>query len=219
MSQLTFYEDINLSKPDELLLNNASFWALTPSQSQMMLKSSVIFNSSECDEIIKLGKRHNVSKSLVGDGSGEDKDKIRSSNNSWIPPNDISSWLYEKIAFAINEANKFYQFDLISIENLQFTEYNSNKQGHYSKHIDTHHNALMPNLYRKLSFSIQLSNPKIYEGGDLLAYFDGDENPEKASRALGSINFFPSFAMHEVTPTTKGVRYSLVGWASGPRLK
>jgi len=36
------------------------------------------------------------------------------------------------------------------------------------------------------------------------------------SRALGSISFFPSYTIHEVTPVTSGVRYSLVGWACGP---
>ena len=30
---------------------------------------------------------------------------------------------------------------------------------------------------------------------------------------------FPSTMLHEVTPVTRGVRRSLVGWVLGPRLK
>jgi PKHD-type hydroxylase len=35
----------------------------------------------------------------------------------------------------------------------------------------------------------------------------------------GSAIFFPSFAMHRVTPVTDGVRRSLVVWMEGPRFK
>jgi len=31
--------------------------------------------------------------------------------------------------------------------------------------------------------------------------------------------FFPSYTLHEVTPVTKGTRYTLVGWVHGPAFK
>ena len=218
MSKLTFYDDINLSEPDPLLIDSGGYWGLTPHLSQMTYQSAIIFTEDECKKIIKLGKRFQATESQLGDGRVNEK--IRSSNQSWIPPNNITQWLYEKISNAVKSANsEFYQLDLVSLEHLQFTEYHSNKKGHYSKHIDMHHNANTPNLFRKLSFSVQLSHSHSYEGGDLITYFDGIENGAFAKRDLGSMSFFPSFALHEVTPTTKGVRYSLVGWASGPRLK
>ena len=30
---------------------------------------------------------------------------------------------------------------------------------------------------------------------------------------------FPSYSLYEVTPVTKGERYSLVGWITGPQFK
>ena len=38
----------------------------------------------------------------------------------------------------------------------------------------------------------------------------------KAPREKGTIVVFPSFVQHRVTPITKGVRQSIVGWVSGP---
>ena len=70
---------------------------------------------------------------------------------------------------------------------------------------------------RKLSLSLQLSAPEDYEGGDLELWFGGE--PVKANRERGMITFFPSYVMHRVTPVTKGVRYSLVCWVSGPPFK
>ena len=75
----------------------------------------------------------------------------------------------------------------------------------------------IPNMHRKLSFSIQLTNPDLYEGGDLNIY--KEKTPIQASRALGTINFFPSYVLHRVTPVTKGYRNCLVGWVSGPKFK
>jgi predicted 2-oxoglutarate/Fe(II)-dependent dioxygenase YbiX len=33
------------------------------------------------------------------------------------------------------------------------------------------------------------------------------------------MTLFPSFTVHEVKPVTKGIRYSLVGWVVGEKLK
>ena len=38
-------------------------------------------------------------------------------------------------------------------------------------------------------------------------------------RKKGSILIFPSFVEHRVTPVTKGVRKSLVGWYEGPKFR
>ena len=68
---------------------------------------------------------------------------------------------------------------------------------------------------RKLSFSVQLSHPNDYRGGDLLL----NNGAESISKNKGSMTLFPSHTLHEVTPVTKGVRYSLVGWVIGDKLK
>jgi PKHD-type hydroxylase len=70
---------------------------------------------------------------------------------------------------------------------------------------------------RKISFSIQLSDPKEYTGGDL-KFFLLDNKYKICPKERGSITFFPSNLFHEVTPITCGKRYSLVSWISGPNL-
>ena len=43
--------------------------------------------------------------------------------------------------------------------------------------------------------------------------------PETLKKDLGAMSIFPSNTLHEVKPVTSGVRYCLVGWCNGPRLK
>ena len=70
-----------------------------------------------------------------------------------------------------------------------------------------------------------LSDPKDFEGGDL-EFYDYSP-PGKKNKILktndikqkGTIITFPSFIIHRVLPVTKGTRYSLVVWHTGPQLK
>ena len=94
-------------------------------------------------------------------------------------------------------------------ENIQFTEYDSAYDGYYDWHIDTGGKELSSN--RKLSMSVQLSDPSEYEGGELQVV--KETNVLKKNR--GSAFIFPSYLLHRVTPVTKGTRYSLVCWISG----
>jgi PKHD-type hydroxylase len=69
---------------------------------------------------------------------------------------------------------------------------------------------------RKVSITVQLSDPSEYEGGDL-QYFRGG-NPDNADTVFkkkGYVFLFPSYMMHRVTPVTQGVRKSLVLWVGG----
>ena len=63
---------------------------------------------------------------------------------------------------------------------------------------------------RKLSLVVQLTDPCQYSGGELVVFPD-----EHASRAIGSVTFFPSFLTHRVTHVSSGTRYSLVAWTTG----
>lgn len=137
---------------------------------------------------------------------------IRKSKIIFIPNNcaDIQ-WLFEMTALSIRHINdNYFQYDLDSIELLQFTEYDASYQGFYGKHIDVIYNK---RVQRKLSFSIQLSDPTDYQGGDLLLH--NEQNPTYCPREQGTAIFFPSYTLHEVTPITAGKRYSIVGWTLG----
>ena len=73
---------------------------------------------------------------------------------------------------------------------------------------------------RKLSMTLNLTEPTDYTGGDLKFDFGphagrGRFKTCKEIRPRGSIIIFPSFMHHQVTPVTKGTRYSLVIWSLG----
>ena len=73
---------------------------------------------------------------------------------------------------------------------------------------------------RKISMTVNLNNPKDYEGGnlkfDLGPHYRGERfKVFNDMRPQGSIIIFPSFMYHCVTPVTSGTRYSLVLWLLG----
>ena len=72
------------------------------------------------------------------------------------------------------------------------------------------------NSKRKISVSVQLSDPKNYEGCDLLLY-DGPFGEVEASKEKGVAIAFPSWTLHEVTPLTSGERVVAVAWFLGPQ--
>jgi len=70
---------------------------------------------------------------------------------------------------------------------------------------------------RKLSFSMQLTDPSEYEGGNTRLITSHE--PFDIPKTKGSITFFPSYTLHDVQPITKGTRKALVGWVLGPKWK
>ena len=177
--------------------------------------SRAVFTKEEIDAIINIG----VNIGLVTGRTGNilHNSQIRNSQVSFIYPNPHTYWLFDKLANVVTEINnRFFGYDLFSLnEGFQFTRYqhSDSEPEHYSWHTDNG----TTNPYRKLSFSLQLSDDADYEGGDL-EILVGDE-PIKLGREQGVINFFPSYTLHRVTPITKGTRYSLVCWVSGPHFR
>ena len=169
------------------------------------------FTSQELDAIINIGNSIELERAHT---HGGDNPEVRDSFVNFLYPNETTSWIFQKLTGAILEINNaYFGFDLYAMEQgLQFTRYEAPGE-HYEWHIDRN----MGIATRKLSLSLQLSAPEDYEGGDLELWFGGE--PVKANRERGMITFFPSYVMHRVTPVTKGVRYSLVCWVSGPPFK
>ncbi len=146
--------------------------------------------------------------------------RIRIANLKWIELNQDTNWLYKKIINQIHKVNQ-ENFDMILkfVENLQFSEYTESQQGFHSKHNDCGDKSRLENFVdiRKLTFSIQLTDEKKYEGGELILYVDGRQ--VTAPKSKGTIVFFESDIMHEVKPVKKGIRHALVSWIGGPNLR
>jgi len=151
-----------------------------------------------------------------------DKNKLtRYSQIKWIDYTEETVFLYNLLCTIINKANQdHYNFNIVNSEDLiQYTEYYSYENGKYGWHMDSHGHTKPP--YRKLSLTIQLSDPNEYEGGDLEIWEPHPVNSKiyKVPKEKGKIIVFPSHVWHQVTPVTKGVRKSLVWWVGGSQWK
>jgi len=166
-----------------------------------------VFSPEECQKIINIFK-NNLKKSTVG--GGEIAEGVRKSKNVWIPMNQEYDWIYLKIFKVVGHANdSFFNLDISEItEEVQFTQYESSD--YYNWHVD-----VTPENKRKLSASVQLSDPSEYEGGEL----DFGQDGGTADKNQGTVIVFPSYMTHRVKPVTRGVRYSLVTWIAGPPLR
>jgi PKHD-type hydroxylase len=174
------------------------------------------FTDEEIILIDKIAKTRKVDEATVGTDNQKEKE-IRSSDVTWIEYSQDSEWLYDRLAYISNQLNgQFYRFDLFGFqEDLQYTVYDSSKEGHYTWHVD---NGVTNNrASRKLSVVVQLSDPLEYEGGEMELMVDA--NPLKVDKKKGLITAFPSYVLHRVTPVTKGIRKSLVVWCVGPVFK
>lgn len=79
----------------------------------------------------------------------------------------------------------------------------------YGAHAD---NALMQTgkLKADLAFTLFLSAPTTYGGGELSVYQGDSENLFKLP--AGSMLLYPASFLHKVQPVTTGVRLAVVGW-------
>ena len=73
-------------------------------------------------------------------------------------------------------------------------------------------------MVRKLSFSLQLSDPEDYKGGEL-EFIDNSNKPFLAPKQRGTMVVFDSRVKHRVRKVKSGLRKSIVGWVIGPRWK
>ena len=83
--------------------------------------------------------------------------------------------------------------------------------GHYGAHVD---NSLMGSgaarMRTDLSFTLFLSDPESYEGGELVVHAAGLTQSVKGKP--GQLIIYPSTSIHEVRPVTAGTRIVCVGW-------
>ena len=188
--------------------NNPS-WNFHLDQVYSYAYTKKVFSKIECEKIIKIAKNEGLIK-----GNTRGKTDVRLSNITWLYANDDLEWVFRKITDVVLFLNnKYFNFDIFGLnEGLQFTNYKA-PSDKYEKHVDRAQGILV----RKLSLSIQLTDPKDYEGGELFLY--EDKKGLEMSKEQGTLVLFPSFILHEVKPVTKGERNSLVSWVTGKQFK
>lgn len=175
------------------------------------------FTDEEVDKIIEICEQFPKTVGVVNNDNPIDN-TVRDTTVAWITQNSDTTWIYDRLAWIARQLNgEFYKFDLYGFaEDFQYSIYDESVQGHYTWHRDsgTSSPGIPP---RKLSLVLQLSDPSEYQGGELEIFTK--PNPDSVDKEKGMIAAFPSYALHRVTPVTKGIRKSLVVWICGPSFK
>ena len=81
--------------------------------------------------------------------------------------------------------------------------------GHYGTHVD---NALMGGARADLSFTLFLTPPDAYEGGELTVTDRVEDRQFKLDQ--GDAVLYPSDTLHRVEPVTRGERLVVCGWVT-----
>ena len=185
------------------------------------------FKPHECDRIIALGEALplNLAGTVPGTDPGQNK---RRSNIAWIEESRANKWSYNRVNLYVSTANKqYWHWAMSSHEALQYTTYGLAQ--YYGWHTDTStepypNQSPWAGTVRKISVTVQSSEPHVYEGGDFMLE-DPRTAPDRADeriktlsdcRSRGTVIMFPSHLFHQVTKVTRGIRRSIVVWYLGP---
>lgn len=178
-----------------------------------------------CDEIIKDCKSRPFDKGLIVESGKEDSNpNVRKTLVNFIEGKDNK--VNELVWRFIREANRLmFNYNLEYFQPAQFAEYRDG--GFYDWHQDSAREA---SSIRKLSLTLNLSDPNTFDGGGL-QFFNGEkpmvdmgeikgEQVEYDMKSQGTVIVFDSRDWHRVwPPITKGVRHSIVCWTVGPNYK
>ncbi|MGB5635367.1 MAG: Fe2+-dependent dioxygenase [Waterburya sp.] len=131
-------------------------------------------------------------------------------NNQQLKAGTTQKVLKSKIIAALSK-NALFKSAIRprSIHSLLFSQYDLGMS--YDTHVD---NALMESpsgLSRSdVSFTLFLSSPQDYEGGELV--IEGVQSEQSYKLEAGSAIVYPSTTLHRVNPVTMGTRLVIVGW-------
>lgn len=162
--------------------------------------------------------------------------QIRNSGNTWISTSHwIGGWLWYYVS-KMNRDN--FMYDIVDVDDghLQYTRYGEGQfyKWHQDSDLDLYHkpkigyasstnrageNIIQEGEYvRKLSFTLQLSDPTDYRGGEV-EFLDNRNKRFLAPKQRGTMIVFDSRTRHRVRKIKSGIRKSIVGWVVGPRWK
>ena len=191
-----------------------------------------------CDKIVLTGEKINPKPGKVATENGFDVNTSKRSDKiAIIPHHTDTKWLYDELWEIVLEINRQnWGYNIEALEELQYSQYF--KDHFFGWHRDTIDTvgrlskSNRPDLTRKISLSIQLSDPTEYSGGVLELNQNEMGDPEtpdtsdtktrsgeidirEMAASRGSIIAFPSIIRHRVSPIRHGCRKALVAWVGG----
>jgi len=210
-------------------------WYLqNPNKEMYTWVTAEVFNKEECNRLKEMCTYFNIEAGGTGireqKGESGNNEEMRLSDIAWIDfenikkdtdPSTKQEIIKELDALGnifinvMNDINNnFFQYNLTTLEMIQYTKYYGNVKGHYDWHNDHPMFNTPENNIRKLSISLLLSDPDEFTGGNFC--IQTHKEPDTIELKQGQAIIFPSPIMHKVSPVESGVRESLVCWSRGP---
>jgi PKHD-type hydroxylase len=121
---------------------------------------------------------------------------------------------YERLAGSVRDAflrNGMLQTGLLPVANTQvlFNRYGQDMQ--YGPHVDAPVMGSMGSAVRTdIAITVFLSDPKSYDGGELVVYTNGVGGHFKLD--AGAAIAYPANTLHNVNPVTRGTRDAAIIW-------
>ncbi len=163
------------------------------------------FSPEQCDKIIRYSQ--SLANTPAELNYGDVDYSKRKSIIKTLEVNESTTWIFDRmLSVMLHVDQKYFNFDVKSIEKLQYLEYTEGDHFHW--HMDE--GASPPFSMRKITGIVFLSGPEDYQGGEL-EIIPVDKNKTPAEK--GFMVVFPSFKTHRVAPVKKGKRRTLVCWA------
>ena len=167
-----------------------------------------VFTREQCALIRELG----ASQRLWKGRSSSQEDEYRVCTTSWLEETSATAFIFGRLREVARSVNSLYGLDVAGFgEPLHYIRYEPG--GHFDWHTDL---GIGPMSTRKVSISVQLSDAREYEGGDLEFCPHGEV---ERFRGIGNALAFPSYIAHRVAPVTAGNRHAIVAWIHGPRFR
>ena len=185
------------------------------------------FSDEKIEAIHEMVRRGGYEFKKGGTGNDEEQDHYGTNNRdiAYVPGDQNSWWLYNELEKLTIEANNaLFQFDIQYVTDLLhyvvYPEPNKpdrtgqirEEGGFLDWHMDIGQGGVN---HRKLALTVQLSDPKDYEGGVFQCWFGGGGKFIDLPREKGDVLVMPTFIMHNVSPITRGERRALVFWTGG----
>jgi PKHD-type hydroxylase len=170
------------------------------------------FSAEECDRLIALADGAAMEAGgVLGEAGYLPDPAVRRVDTSFHPRGEATRWIYDRLDALFAEAGAELGLEVGPMtEPIQLMRYG------LGCHFRTFHSDAGRDRHgeRLVSVSVELSDPADYEGGVLEIVPDTVGRPRTVPR--GGARFFPSRALHRVTPVSRGVRYALVNWTGAP---
>jgi PKHD-type hydroxylase len=135
-------------------------------------------------------------------------------NNRQLDENSpLAAQLRQQVLQALSDNATFFSSSLPKhIYPPLFNRY-TGEHNAFGNHVDNAirtHAATAQHIRTDLSFTLFLSDPASYTGGELIIE---DGYPTQSIKLpAGDLIVYPSYVLHRVEPVTQGVRYACVSW-------